>query len=540
MNTSAPVDSAAPLLVGVDVGGTHTDAVLMRGASVLQEIKTPTTDDVTTGVATALRAVLGDDPGAVARVVIGTTHFTNAVLTGAGLARVAAVRIGLPASASLPPFCDWPDARAEVVRGPVFAVAGGHECDGRPIVPLDEAAVAEAGAKIRDAGLREIAVSAVFSPLDGGCEARASRILREVHPRARITESRHLGRIGLLGRENAGLLNAALRPLAKRVALAFGEAVATAGSRAPVFISQNDGAIARVRDAARFPVLSLSSGPTNSMTGAAFLSGARDGVVMDVGGTTTDIGALRAGFPREAPREVEIGGVRTLFRMPDLLSLALGGGSRVSDDGSIVGPESVGYRLAREGLVFGGTTRTATDMGVAAGWAKIGDPARVRDLPSDAVRRFTRTVRASIAEAVDRMKPDARACPLLVVGGGAFLAPDRLEGVSRVVTTPHAGVANAVGAAIARVGGEVDRVFHGISRDEAFDSAESEARDRAIRAGADPARLETVEREDLPLAYLPGGARRVRVRVVGESVGAGESGPLSRSSAAGSPPAGST
>ena len=295
---------------------------------------------MTSGVVAALQGVLGDGEAAsgVSRVVIGTTHFTNAVLTGKGLARVAALRVGLPASASLPPFCDWPERLAGIVRGPVFMVGGGHECDGRPIVPLDEKAVAAAGREIRTAGFDQIALSAVFAPLDGSAEARAAEILQDVHPDASITESRRLGRIGLLGRESAGLLNAALRPLAARVTNAFADAASATGTDAPLFIARNDGTIASAAAAAEFPVLSLSSGPTNSMTGAAFLSGASEGVVVDVGGTTTDVGYLRAGFPREAPREVEVGGVRTLFRMPDLLSIALGGGSLVSGDGSEVGP----------------------------------------------------------------------------------------------------------------------------------------------------------------------------------------------------------
>ena len=512
----------------MDVGGTHTDAALLGGSEVLAAFKTRTTEGVTSGVAAALAGVADAAANArdIARVVIGTTHFTNAVLTGDGLERVAAVRVGLPASASLPPFCDWPEGLADRVRGPVFMVAGGHECDGRPIVPLDEAAVAAAGRTIRKAGLREIALSAVFSPLDGSAEARAAAILQDEHPDASITQSRRLGRIGLLGRENAGLLNAALRPLAARVTSSFREALAAAGTGAPLFIARNDGTIAGIAAAREFPVLSLSSGPTNSMTGAAFLSGASDGVVVDVGGTTTDVGCLRAGFPREAPREVEVGGVRTLFRMPDLLSIALGGGSLVSAEGGRVGPESLGFRLVDESRVFGGRTLTATDCGVAAGWTRIGDPRRVAALPRGLVARFRGVVEERIAEAVDRMKPDARECPLLAVGGGAFLVPARLEGISETVRVPHAGVANAVGAAIARIGGEVDRVFHGVGREEAFRRATEEAEARAVAAGADPAGLETVEREDLPLAYLPGDARRIRVRVVGEAAdGDGRRGP---------------
>ncbi len=117
------------------------------------------------------------------------------------------------------------------------------------------------------------------------------------------------------------------------------------------------------------------------------------------------------------------------------------------------------------------------------------------------------------------MKVDARPLPLLAVGGGAFLVPDRLEGISEVRRVRHAAVANAVGAAIAQVSGEVDQVFSGLPRDEAMSRAEELARRRAVAAGAGGDGLEVVDAEDLPLAYLPGDARRVRVRVVGDAAG---------------------
>ena len=160
--------------------------------------------------------------------------------------------------------------------------------------------------------------------------------------------------------------------------------------------------------AAALPVMSFASGATNSMRGAAFLSGLTDAMVIDVGGTTTDIGQLRRGFPREANSVVEVGGVRTLFRMPDLLSIGLGGGSLVSADPLSVGPKSVGYRLIEEGLVFGGNTMTATDVAVAAGLVQIGDDRAVADLPRSLVQRALDLARAKIEDSVDRMKTDAQ------------------------------------------------------------------------------------------------------------------------------------
>jgi N-methylhydantoinase A/oxoprolinase/acetone carboxylase beta subunit len=252
------------------------------------------------------------------------------------------------------------------------------------------------------------------------------------------------------------------------------------------------------------------------MRGAAFLSKREDAIVVDVGGTTTDIGSLRHGFPRDANGVAEVGGVRTLFRMPDLLSLGLGGGSLVQREPLAVGPLSVGYRLTEQGLVFGGDTLTATDVGVAAGLVDLGDRRRVAALPAALVERALARIRATIEEGVDRMKTDARDEPLIAVGGGCFLVPERIAGVSEVVHVEHQAVANAVGAAIAQVSGEVDQIFQNLTRDEAIGRARSLAEEQAVRAGADPATLGLVEVEDLPLAYLPGNSLRVRVRVVGE------------------------
>src|SRR6185312_1997833 len=106
-------------------------------------------------------------------------HFVNAVVQRRDLARVAAVRIGLPAAASLPPFCDWPQDLAEVVRGVVFMLEGGHDYDGRPIVPFDEAGMRLVARQIRDSAIRSVAIAAIFSPLDPSCEERAREILLE-------------------------------------------------------------------------------------------------------------------------------------------------------------------------------------------------------------------------------------------------------------------------------------------------------------------------------------------------------------------------
>jgi len=505
--------------IGIDVGGTNTDAVLLVDDGVVHAVKTPTTADVTGGVRRALAELIAGRPAAadgLEAVMIGTTHFTNAVVQRRDLMKVAAIRIGLPASASLPPFIDWPADLAELVRGEIIMLEGGHEFDGRPIVPFDELGMRAAAKRIRALGLRSAAIASVFSPLNPSCETRAAEILREECPDISITCSHDLGRIGLLERENVTLLNACLADLAHHTTQAFQTALRDSAIQAPLYLTQNDGTVMRAEFAEAFPVYSFASGPTNSMRGAAFLSGIKDAMVVDVGGTTSDIGQLRHGFPREANAVVEIGGVRTLFRMPDLLSFGLGGGSLVQTAPLGVGPRSVGYQITERALVFGGDELTATDVAVAGGLITLGDPARVGDLSAAFIGEVMRRIATMLEEGVDRMKTDAAPVPLIAVGGGCFLVPDSLPGVSEIVHVEHQAVANAVGAAIAQVSGEVDQIFQDMTRDQAIAAARQIAEERAVKAGAAAASLKVVEIEDLPLAYLPGNSLRTRVRVVGD------------------------
>jgi N-methylhydantoinase A/oxoprolinase/acetone carboxylase beta subunit len=166
--------------IGIDVGGTNTDAVLLEDGRVVHAAKTPTTADVTGGIVAAL-ALLTRHPemarGGIDGVVIGTTHFVNAVVQRRHLLPVAAIRIGLPASASLPPFCDWSPDLAAIVRGEVFMLEGGHEYDGREFMPFDEAGMRAAAQQIRTSGLRSVGIAASFSPLDPSHEERARAIL---------------------------------------------------------------------------------------------------------------------------------------------------------------------------------------------------------------------------------------------------------------------------------------------------------------------------------------------------------------------------
>ncbi|MCG8505492.1 MAG: hydantoinase/oxoprolinase family protein [Sphingomonadales bacterium] len=504
--------------IGLDVGGTHTDAVILDGRDILARHKATTSADITSGIVEAFTTVLdvaGAQPSAIDAVMLGTTQFTNAVVERRGLSPVATVRVALPSGECLPPMVDWPDDLSAALGRHVYMLQGGSEFDGRDLAPLDEEEIDRVSADIRSKGLKAVAVSAVFSPIRPDVEHAVAERMAAALPEARIVCSHELGRLGLLERENAAILNACLLEAAERVVSGFEELLTRLDITAPFFVSQNDGTVMQATTVRRYPVLTFSSGPTNSMRGAAFLSGIKDAIVADVGGTTTDIGMLINGFPRESSWTVEIGGVRSNYRMPDILAIGLGGGSLVSADGTAVGPRSVGHELVRRGRCFGGDTLTATDIAVAAGLATIGAPV---DLDGAVVKTAQATMHAMATDAVDRIKTSADPLPLIAVGGGQFLIGDGIPGISRIVRPPHADVANAVGAALAQVSGEVEHLYRPgrDSRERAIAAATEQATGKAIAAGARPQSVDVVAVDEIPIPYMAQETVRLHARVVGD------------------------
>jgi N-methylhydantoinase A/oxoprolinase/acetone carboxylase beta subunit len=508
--------------IGVDVGGTNTDAVVMEHREVRAVVKVPTTPDVMDGLMQALGQVLDSAalaPGQVGLVVIGTTQFTNAVIERRHLAKTAVVRLALPANRSLPPMVDWPQDLRATIGEHVYQTTGGFNFDGTLIAPLNAADISKIGSDIHARGIDTIAVVGVFAPVRDDSEREAARILAEHCPQASITCSADIGQLGFLERESASILNASLRSLARRTVESLKDGVARCGLRCPVFLSQNDGTLMDAEAAARFPVLTFASGPTNSMRGAAFLSGRSEAIVLDIGGTTTDVGLLQKGFPRQASTTVDVGGVRTNFRMPDVFSIGLGGGSLVHEEAGAVtvGPRSVGYELTRRARVFGGETLTATDIAVAAHRSSIGNASRLAGIDAGLVRRALENIESQLGLAIDRTRLSAEPIPLIAVGGGSILMPERLAGLE-VIRPPYFAAANAIGAAIAQTSGEVDRIYslESMTREAALAAAETDARAQAVASGALEPSIVVTEREDVPLAYLRGNATRVRVKVIGD------------------------
>lgn len=535
--------------IGVDVGGTNTDSAILditnadsSSRGVLVSCKTPTTADVTSGIARAVEDVLAKskvNKADVLSVNIGTTRFVNAVVEAdeRRLSRVAVVRLCGPYTRQIPPFSDFPQKLRRIMDGGIYYLDGGLEIDGREITPLNPDQIKLTVEKLEEARIETVALVGVFSPLDhsGIHEESCKSIMLEQNPSLAIVCSHNIGGLGLLERENATILNASILSLAKKTINGFRQAMARLQLDCPLYLTQNDGTLTDAEAAAELPIKTFASGPTNSMIGAAFLAGldkprltsrnaaATQILVIDVGGTTTDVCALLpSGFPRQAANFVEVGGVRTAFSMPEVLSFGLGGGSIIRKTEEIqkvtVGPDSVGHLLTSEALVFDGNVMTATDVAVACGKQRIGNADLVADIPPDVREGARRQIKKVLESLVENMKVSTAPVTVLLVGGGSILLMDDLQGVTDCIIPPHHDSANAVGAAIAKVAGGVDiiEILDGKDEKTVVASASEQAVQIAVLKGAVKEDVKVVTIEKFPLQYVFNKATRIVVNAVGK------------------------
>ena len=511
--------------LGIDVGGTNTDAVLIdENDHILAEIKSPTSLDIYSGIMQSIQTLLENsrvNPENIYQAMLGTTQCTNAIVERRNLAPIGLLRIGAPATVGIQPMTDWDETLRKICVD-YAVIGGGYEYDGKEIAPFDEQGALDFFEQIKGK-VKSIAIIGVFANVRPDQELQAASLARQVlGQEIHISLSHEIGSMGLIERENATILNAALFEVSKRFTDGFAQSLEQEGiTNARVYLSQNDGTLMTMEQARQFPILTIACGPTNSIRGASYLSNIKDAIIVDVGGTTTDLGVIRNGFPRESSSAVSIGGVRTNFRMPDVLSIGLGGGSivRQHPDGSVtVGPDSVGYEITSRALVFGGDTITATDIAVRLKMAQIGDPSLVESIEESFAVKAMDCIRNMLEDSIDAMKLSDDAAAVILVGGGSIILPQNIKGTSLVTKPEHFGVANAIGSAISKVSGTYDGLadYLLIPREQALENAKQSAVQMAAKAGAIPQTIEIVEVEEIPLAYHPGNTSRIKVKAAGD------------------------
>jgi N-methylhydantoinase A/oxoprolinase/acetone carboxylase beta subunit len=512
--------------LGIDVGGTNTDAVLIdENLNVISSVKQHTTSNIYDGILNAVRAVLersGVNRNEIRQAMLGTTQCTNAIVERKNLAPIGIMRIGAPASRGIPLMVDWSEDLKKIAVKTAI-VGGGFEYDGKELAPFDREAATAFFKELKAQNVKSVAISCVFSTVRNDHELEAAKLCKEIMGEdVHVSISSEIGSMGLIERENATILNAALYKVAESFTEGFIKSLADEGvTNAQVYLSQNDGTLMTIEYARRYPILTIACGPTNSIRGASYLSRMKNAIVIDVGGTTTDLGVIQNGFPRESGVAVTIGGVRTNFRMPDVVSIGLGGGSivRQREDGTVtVGPDSVGYQITEKALCFGGDVCTATDIAVRLGMADLGDKSLVADLDETFANKAMDAIRTLCEDSIDAMKVSSDDVDVILVGGGSIILPEKLVGAKSVTKHEHGGVANAIGSAISKVSGTYEQLidYNEIPRDEALVKARAEAIEAAVAAGAIRETVEIIDAEDVPLQYYPGNTARVKIKAAGD------------------------
>jgi N-methylhydantoinase A/oxoprolinase/acetone carboxylase beta subunit len=338
------------IALGIDTGGTYTDAVLVElecdQGHVIAGAKALTTRrDLAIGIRQAVEAVFAGQaigPGEVELVALSTTLATNAIVEGQG-SPVCLLLIGYD-----PELIHQFGFEEDLVTRDVVYLDGGHDVAGDEVRPLDEEGARRA-IVARRGQVEAFAVSGYFSVRNPAHELRVRELVAELTGAGGspvpVTCGHELTtRLNSVRRATTAALNARLIPLLRELIATVRQALVARGIHAPLMVVKGDGSLVRSEWALRRPIETILSGPAASVVGAWYLAGRQDIWVVDVGGTTTDIAALRDGRPRLNPEGASVGRWRTMVEAVDVHTVGLGGDSqvRVSDGRQItIGPRRV-------------------------------------------------------------------------------------------------------------------------------------------------------------------------------------------------------
>lgn len=462
------------MILGIDVGGTHTDAVLLENFQVRKKTKVPTNQlHLVSSLIGVMDGILRDeDLSALERVVFSTTLSTNAIVQG------KTDRVGMIVASG-------PGLAPEAIRvnEDTRFVSGYVSNRGIEVAPLKKGEIAGAAADLKAAGIEHLGVVGKFSTRNPAHENEIGELVRGDFRHVSFGH-RMSGNLNFRRRIATTYLNASVFDLYNRFVEEILEFAKRAGFTAPIYILKADGGTFEIRQSAEQPVQTILSGPAASVMGILSLddcSGA-DAVAVDVGGTTTDIALLADGVPLLEPLGVTIEGHRTLIRGLKTKSIGLGGDSRVRVDNGqlLIGPRREGPAAA-----FGGPWPTPTDAMIVLGLTRIGDAAKAEtavaeiagklNLPvAEAARAIFEQTCRGIAATVSAMVEEVNNKPvytihellegkklnptrLFIVGGPAGAVASRLGEMlgCEAVIPRDAEVANAYGAALARTTAEI-------------------------------------------------------------------------------------
>jgi N-methylhydantoinase A/oxoprolinase/acetone carboxylase beta subunit len=504
-------------ILGIDIGGTHIDIVAVdHEDNIIACHKQLVSENLEEDVIQAINTLLlsGLDSRNCKSIHLGTTLAINSLLELKSLHRVGVLRIA-GHQPELPPAFNWPhDKRHAIVAG-FETIDGGFEYDKKSISQFSPEEVIEALDKLMAMGSKSIAVVGVFSPLYTDEEKRVAQlILDSNYGDVPVSLSHQVGGLGFIERENNTIINATLKKAIKKQFAYLACELKKTGLNCDVFITQNNGTLLSLEQALHFPIRTISSGPTNSLNGACKLAQLQNAIVVDIGGTSTEIGVVENGFPRYSSQGAKIAGIPTNFMLPAIDVLALGGGSviRHQHGEHVIGPDSVGATLFSRSKLFHGDVLTLFDVGHVLQHQGI--------IPGLSLAEATIIMQKFMTQIEDKIKSIYIDGPvqILFVGGGAENIPQQFLSENMLQPT-HYQVANAFGAALAEVCGSIDEI-HQLAHDrqQTMERLECSAINQARSEGADPDSIRIIEKRLLPFFYMENQLTRIIITAAGRKV----------------------
>jgi len=507
--------------IGIDIGGTNTDIVLVDSeANITAHAKTATTPEIHQGVNTALKNIIKEtkiNTDDIAGIFFGTTQIVNAIHQHDDLYKVGVIRLAGHKPQSMPSCYSWPKDLQQYLVGTI-AVDGGFECHGDPITPINPSQIKNAIKELLKKGMESLAVIGVFASLNPRQELLVREIAQDMTKgKIPISLSHQIGGTGFVERENSTILNAALKRVMVNVFKSLVSSCTDLGLVCPIWITQNNGSILDLVHSIEYPILTISAGPTNSFIGGVKLAQIQDAIVIDIGGTSTDVGIVHRGFPRRCLNNSKIGGITLNFPMPDVYSIAMGGGSHIAinNDRIEIGPKSCGSKTFSQAVAFGGKQLTLTDIALSLGHLDIaGARPKNVNLSHKGCKAVINEAVRKIYELVSKIGPEEKQMPIIMIGGGSSLLPKTLLD-NRFIIPPYAHVANAYGAALSQISAVIDTVVSLEDREQALENLQQQAIQTAIQKGADFRNVKIVDIEIIPYHYVPNRMARVIVRASG-------------------------
>ncbi len=510
------------MIIGLDVGGTHTDAVLLDKGGLVSRIKVPTDDSALykTVLACLDYVTRGIDPSQVSHVALSTTLTTNAIVSG-----------------NTPPVgmivCGGPGIHPGSFRvGDHFRVVpGAIDHSGREIRPVDENEVDWAASQLEKEGIRYVGVCGKFSTRNPAHEIAIARRIEGRFEKV-FMGHRCSGNFNFPRRITTTYLNASVYSTHRNFFTAVRSSLSEKGIKAPIKILKADGGTMDLDASIESPAQSILSGPAASVMGSiAFAPSGIEAVVLDIGGTTTDMAVLVDKVPVLAPQGIEIGPYKTLIRALYTRSIGIGGDSRVryADGRLVIGPERKGPALAYGGpfvtptdalFVLGkgdGGDREAARRGIAGIAASMGisETAAAYRIFDTACRMILKEVEDFVAHinskpvyTVKELLEGHKVAPshLVILGGPAPYFAEHFESIAgyKTETVPQWDVANAIGTALSRITCEVvlfadTATGEAVAPEEGFSESihsrysETDARKMAFRLLRDKAKRQGVD-----------------------------------------------